>query len=92
MHVVIRRWSKAAALADALQQREQEVRDLIGGVAGFVAYYATRDGDALTTITVCQDRAGAEESTRRAREWVRQNVAALPAAPEVSEGETFIEF
>ena len=92
MHVVIRRWTNAAALADAMQQREQEVTDLLRGVPGFVAYYATRDGGSVATVTVCDDRAGTQESTRRAGEWVRQNLpGAGIGAPEITEGETFLQ-
>ena len=65
MYIVVRTWTNAGALADAMQQREQEVTDIIGGVPGFVAYYATRAGDTLTTVTVCLDQAGTQESTRR---------------------------
>ncbi len=93
MHVVVRKWANAAALADALQQREQEVRDLIQGVPGFVAYYATREGGSVTTISVYQTREGTQESTRLAREWVQQNLpGAAIGAPEVTEGETFLQF
>jgi hypothetical protein len=93
MHVVIRRWTNADALADAMKEREQEVTGLLQGVPGFVAYYATRTDGTLTTITVCQDQAGTQESTRRAREWVQQNVGdAGLGAPEVTEGATFLQF
>ena len=93
MYLVIRRYSNAAALADAMQEREEEVTGLIRGVPGFVAYYATRDGDSVTTVTVCNDQAGTQESTRRAREWVQSNLGgAAPGAPEVTEGETYIAF
>ena len=93
MYVVVRKWANAAALADAMVQRQQEVTDLIRGVPGFVAYYAVRDGDAVTTVSVYRNREGAQESTRLAREWVKQNLhGAAIAAPEVTEGETFIQF
>src|SRR4051794_20578060 len=69
VYIVIRKWANAAVLADAMTEQQQEVTDLIRGVPGFVAYYATRDGDAVTTITVCNSAEGAQESTRRAREW-----------------------
>ena len=47
----------------------------------------------MTTITACDDRAGTQESTRRAGEWVKQNVSASPpAAPEIIEGETLLQF
>ena len=93
MYVVIRRWGNAPALAEAMTARSQEVEELLRGVPGFVAYYALRHGDALSTITVCSDQAGTQESTRRAGEWVRQNLAGTAmAAPEITEGETFLQF
>jgi hypothetical protein len=93
MDVVIRRWTHVAALAEALQQREDEVRELLQGVPGFVAYYAMRDGDTVTTMTVCTDREGTRESTRRAREWTQRNLAdAGIGSPEIIEGETFLQF
>lgn len=93
MHLVVRRYTGASALVDAMTQRQQEVRDLISTVPGFRAYYAARTGggDALATVTVCDDKAGTDESTRRAREWVRANLSgASITPPEVTEGETFI--
>ncbi|HEY7031425.1 MAG TPA: hypothetical protein VH482_08875 [Thermomicrobiales bacterium] len=93
MYVVVRKYANASALADAMTKREQEVRDLISNVPGFVAYYATRDGGNVTSVTVCESREGTQESVRVAREWIQRNLAgsAIPA-PEVSEGEAFIQF
>ena len=60
---------------------------------GFSAYYAVRSGDALTTITVCNDQAGTDESTGAAAAWVRENMPTLTASPpEVSQGEVFLSF
>ena len=95
MYVVVRRWTGASALVDAMVQREQEVRELISTVPGFRAYYAARTGggDGLATVTVCDDKAGTDESTRRAGEWVRANVSgAAITPPQVTEGETYISF
>jgi hypothetical protein len=95
MYVVVRRYTGASALVDTMVRKEQEVRELISTVPGFRAYYAARTGggDAVATVTVCDDKAGTDESTRRAGEWVRANVAgAAVAAPEVTEGETYINF
>jgi hypothetical protein len=95
MYVVVRRYTGASALVDAMTQRQQEVRDLISTVPGFRAYYAARTGSGggVATVTICDDKAGTDESTRRAGEWVRTNLAgASIAAPEVTEGETYIDF
>jgi hypothetical protein len=91
VYIVIRNYTNAAALADAMAQRQQEVTELMRGVPDFVAYYATRDGEAVTTVTVCDSREGTQESTRRAREWVKQNLPnASIAPPQVTQGETFV--
>jgi hypothetical protein len=93
MHAVIRRYRGASALNDLLAQRSQEVEQLLSDIPGFVSYYAIRDGDELATVTVCQDQAGTQESSRRAAEWVRQNLTGgSVGAPEVTEGEAFIQF
>ena len=92
MYVTVRRYTNAKALAETMTSERDAVQKLISGIPGFVNYYATRDGDTMTSITVCNDKAGCDESTRLAGEWVRENVKSLPSAPEVSGGEVFINF
>jgi hypothetical protein len=92
MYVVLRRYADRTVL-DAVAAHQADVEALLRGVPGFVAYYAVRAGAGGVTVTVCQDQAGTTESTRRAAEWVRQNVsAAAGSPPEVTEGETVINF
>ncbi len=60
---------------------------------GFIAYTmaAAPDG-ALVTIGMFADRAGAEESTRLAADWVRDNVAwSVEGPPKIAEGEVRIQ-
>ena len=96
MYAVIRRYqgSAVSAVMDAVTSHQAEVKELLRGVPGFVAYYAVRAGAGGATITVCQDQAGTTESTRRAGEWIRQNMPEVGGAgtPEVTEGEVFINF
>jgi hypothetical protein len=94
MYAVVRRYTGASALADALVQHQAEVTALLKGVPGFQMYHALRSGDgAVATITICEDKAGTDESIRRAAGWVRDNLAgASIAAPEISEGEVFLSF
>ncbi len=93
MHGVVRRYRGASALNDALASRSQEVRAIIGGVPGFVAYYALRTGEGVATITVCEDKTGTDESVRVAAGWVRENLpAGAVSAPEITEGETYMDF
>ena len=94
MYVVVRRYTGASALVNAMVQREQEVRDLISSVSGFKAYYAMRTSDGgVATVTVCDSKAGTDESIRRAADWVGKNESgASISPPEITEGETYIGF
>ena len=94
MHTTIRQYAGSGAreLFDALEQREPEVRELISSVPGFVSYTAFRVGNGGTTVTVCQDKTGTDESTRRAAAWVADNVDATVDAPTIQEGDSALEF
>ena len=94
MYAVVRSYSGpgASELFDLLGQREEDVKNLIGAVPGFVSYVAFRSGDGGTTVTVCQDKTGTDESSRRAAEWVKENVSSIANPPVISEGSTVLQF
>ena len=94
MHVIIRSYSGQGAsdLFDALAQNEDDVKNLIGSVPGFISYSAFRHNGGGHTVTACQDKAGTDESTRRAAGWVQENVSAHVDPPVVSEGSTVLSF
>jgi hypothetical protein len=47
---------------------------IVESVPGFVAYYAVDAGDGIaTSITICEDRTGIDESTSREAAWVEEN-------------------
>ena len=94
MYAVVRRYTGASELADALVQHLEEVKAILTGVPGFKAYHALRtDNGGVITMTVCEDRDGTQESSRRAAEWVRANVSGLAISPpEITEGEAFLSF
>ena len=94
MHAVVRSYSGqgASELFDQLEQRNEEVKDLIGGVPGFVSYTAFRSGEGGSTVTVCQDKTGTDESSRRAAEWVKENISATANPPVITEGGTVAHF
>jgi len=94
MYVVVRSYSGqgASELFDLLAQREGDVKALISGVPGFSSYAAVRSGNAGVTVTVCDDKAGTDESSRRAAEWVKDNVSTTVDAPAITEGSTVLQF
>jgi hypothetical protein len=94
MHAVIRSYSGqgAAELFDLLGQREEDVRTLLTGVPGFVSYAAFQTNDGGAAVTICQDKTGTDETSRRAAEWVKQNVSTAVDPPTITEGSTVLHF
>jgi hypothetical protein len=94
MHIVVRSYSGqgASELFDALDESEQDVKDLIGGVPGFVSYAAFRTSDGGMTVTACRNKAGTEESSKRAAEWTKENIGGMVDPPTITEGDTVLQF
>ena len=94
MHAIVRNYSGQGAkeLFDLLEQRKSEVETIIRSVPGLVSYTALRSGDGGVTVTVCQDKAGADESLRVAKEWIQQNASDIGSSPPaVSEGSVVLQ-
>jgi hypothetical protein len=93
MYSVIRHYAGAPSLADELTKRKGDVEKEISGVPGFVSYYLLKTADGAIAITLCESRQGCEESSRRAANWLRQNLpnAKIPA-PQILSGEVTIKF
>ena len=68
MHAVV--WSYWGAggkeLFDLLANRKADVEALIRGVAAFVANTLVQTADGGISVTVCQEKAGTDESLQRA--------------------------
>ena len=79
-------------LHDLLETLKSDVESLIRPVKGFVGYSLTRTGDGGVSVTVCQDKAGADDSVQRAKDWIGQNGSSVGAsAPKVSEGPVILQ-
>jgi hypothetical protein len=94
MYAVVRTYSGqgASELFELLGQREEDVRGLMTGVAGFVSYVAVRTGEGGVAVTVCDEKGGADESSRRAAEWVKANLSTPVDPPAITEGDTVLHF
>jgi restriction endonuclease Mrr len=93
MQVVVRKYSGKGAkeLFDVLEKRTADVESLIRSVKGFVSYTLARSGDGGFSVTVCQDKAGIDESVQKARDWIAKNAGNIgAAAPQVSDGAVII--
>jgi hypothetical protein len=94
MYVIVRSYSGqgTSELFDLLAQREEDVKALISGVPGFSSYAAFRSGDGGMTVTICEDKTGTDESSRRAAEWIKENVSTTVNPPAITEGSMILQF
>lgn len=91
MYATIRWYGGNTELADQLAARADEVKALISGIAGFQSYYLVRVDGGTVSISVFDDQAGADESSRVAASWMRDNMPEVTVdAPAVSGGEVVI--
>jgi hypothetical protein len=87
MQTVLRTYSGKGAkeLFDVLEKHTAEVEELMRTVKGFVGYTLARSGDGGFSVTVCNDKAGVDESVQKAKDWIAKNAGSTDAsAPEVS--------
>jgi len=83
--------SGAKKLIEVLDERKKDVETLIRPVKGFVSYSLIKTADGGASVTVCQDKAGTDESLRLAKDWIQKNAANTGAtAPTVSEGNVIL--
>jgi hypothetical protein len=89
MYATVRRYEGVTDPAEAGRRVDEGFVPLVSKIPGFVAYYwVNAGGGVMISTSVFQDRSRAEESNKRAADWVRENLAALlPNPPQVTAGE-----
>jgi hypothetical protein len=84
MYISVRRYNLTdGESVEEITRRVQEgFVPILSQSPGFIAYTIVDAGEGVAaSITVFGDQAGAEESNRRAAEWVKQNMAQSFAGP-----------
>jgi hypothetical protein len=93
MQTIIRTYSGKGAkeLFNVLEKNSADVEKLLRSVKGFVGYTLARSGDGGFSVTVCQDKAGIDESAQKAKDWVAKNAGTTGVgAPKISEGSVIL--
>jgi hypothetical protein len=93
MQMVIRTYSGKGAneLFDVLEQRREDVKDLMRSVKGFVGYSLCRSSDGGFSVTVCEDKSGVDESVQKAKGWIAMNAESTGVAEaKISEGAVIV--
>ena len=88
MFASIRKYNAAPNLTDELVKHQSDIKSALTPIPGFQAYYLIKTNDGAVSFTLCDDRAGADESNRVAAGWLKDKLPTFAArAPEVWVGE-----
>ena len=90
MYTAIRRYEGVdpGRVDELIQRVEREFVPIVSQVPGFVGYYVIdAGGGVLASVSVFEDQAGADESVRRAANWVQSMTDLIPNSPQVTAGE-----
>jgi hypothetical protein len=90
MYVTLRRYEGVTDPREVARHVNEGFLPIISEVSGFVDYYFADAGDGVMfSVSIFEDQAGAEESTRRAADYIAQhNLASImPNPPQITAGE-----
>jgi hypothetical protein len=84
----VRRYEGVTDPAEATRRVNEGFIQIVSQMPGFVAYYWVDAGaGVMVSTSVFQDQASAEESNKKAADYVRENlVSVLPSPPEITAG------
>jgi quinol monooxygenase YgiN len=93
LYVAIRRYeTDPKSVSEVVRRVREEFVPTVSKVPGFVSYTVLDAGNGtLATISMFQDKSGADESNRRAADFVKTMSSLLPNAPQVTAGEAVIK-
>jgi hypothetical protein len=90
MYATVRRYEGITNPAEAGRRVTESFVPLVSQLSGFVAYYwVDAGGGVMVSTSIFKDQASAQESNKKAADWVRQNnLASLyPNPPQITAGE-----
>ena len=77
MYASVRHYSTASA-QEVIRAADDSFRAIISALPGFHAYYVFDSGNGTaTSISIFETQAQAEESNRKAAEWVKKTIPTL---------------
>ena len=90
MYATVRRYEGVTNPSEAGRRVDEGFVPLISQLPGFIAYYwVDAGGGVMISTSIFQDQASAQESNRKAADWVRQNnlTSLYPNPPQIAAGE-----
>ncbi|HXS83500.1 MAG TPA: hypothetical protein VN896_12360 [Methylomirabilota bacterium] len=88
MFASIRKYSGAPLLSDELVKHQEEIKTVLRPIRGLHAFYLVKTADGVVSMTLCNDKAAADESNRVEAAWLKNNLPTFSnRAPEIVTGE-----
>ena len=88
MFASILKYNEAPTFVDELVKRQDEIKSILRPIRGFHAHFLIKTDNGVTAVTVCDDRAGVDESNRVSAGWLKDKLPTFATkAPEVTTGE-----
>jgi quinol monooxygenase YgiN len=82
------------SIDEVVRRVEQDFVPVIRGMAGFVSYFVlvpSEREEEIVSVSVFEDQRSAEDSNRKATEWVAQNLSELlRPSPEFADGQVVV--
>jgi hypothetical protein len=92
MYAAIRQGKAKPGSAEEVSRRVREgAVPIISSTPGFKAFYLVWAEDTVTTFSIFEDKASADQSNARMLEWIKQNLAEFIISPvQASAGEVLV--
>ncbi|HEY2955128.1 MAG TPA: hypothetical protein VGK89_07755 [Candidatus Eisenbacteria bacterium] len=81
MFASIRKYSGSPLLTDELVKKQDDLKAIFQPVQGFYAYNLIKTTDGAISMTVCENKAGAEESNRVEAAWLKDKLPTFTTRP-----------
>lgn len=93
MHVSVRRYvTDPRSVNEVMRRIGEEFVLIISKAPGFLNYHVLDVGNGvLASISMFENKAGAEESNRLAANWVKTLGSLLPNPPQITAGDVVVE-
>jgi hypothetical protein len=78
-------------LAGKLNERADEIKSVISGIAGFRGYYLVESDAGTVSISLFDDEASTKQSNDAAASWLQENMPGVSSANVVG-GEVVLNF
>ena len=88
MFASIRKYSEAPLLSDELVKHQDELKTALRPIRGLHAYYLVKTPNGAVSLTLCEDKAGADESNRLEATLLKDKLPTFTSrGPEIATGE-----